>query len=390
MIGASWGRKQHAELRRIVNLAKEADSNLGKARAITTQLVSGDTSFPFYTLKQFRDADQPDRACFQALVSLDRRLHNITDVREIEERLFVQIYDWPSQPIVQELGLVVKNQVTINGIQVHQLEPMRPFWVTGSITEELGVQHAVRAGGTKWIYPPDLRHRKAPPQVPVAIDEQVTHGSPQRLTDKLAMLREDPTMASLCPTEAHQVIQQIKDPKVIIDSALSREWEHWGNPRWWSGFERYKKELEEAKRSKEIKLENWIAYVSDKVASNHIHRSFRGAEVEHLRKLGEQLTMQVTGKPEDTLSNDTEHNFCMRLAKLSQKPDFCVFRLGLEGGAREKWFRRTQSWDDEWYVGPDPDAKTSAADSPVPDTSSAYQATSPPAASAAGPSTAGP
>ena len=82
-----------------------------------------------FSLKQFRDAEQPLKACYQSLIRVPQVIERLYDLREIETRTHVRIHRTASQPIVETLGLVHKLVAASQGGGDHILEPVRPFWM---------------------------------------------------------------------------------------------------------------------------------------------------------------------------------------------------------------------------------------------------------------------
>ena len=69
----------------------------------------------------------------------------------------------------------------------------------------------------------------------------------------------------------------------------------------------------------------------------------RGWQVDTIRKAAE-LASQYCDVQRDALFN--------KLAKASQKPDFCVKRDSVEDAAtRDRYFPISESWDEHWYSG---------------------------------------
>jgi hypothetical protein len=81
---------------------------LNIARAMGLQLLGNRVPFSMFTMKQFRDNANPDDACYQSIVRIQRTLIEVLDLREIEEPLVIRMHDFPTQPLVQTLGLIGK------------------------------------------------------------------------------------------------------------------------------------------------------------------------------------------------------------------------------------------------------------------------------------------
>lgn len=119
-------------------------------------------------LKQFRDAEDPDRACYQALVlepwSLlaDKPAPRTTWFRR--ERL-VHVYRYPSLPLVQSLGLItrgIRPPREPEGAIADVLEARHPFRTRLGLEIGLGQELSYTAGFLPWIPRYPLRARSTP------------------------------------------------------------------------------------------------------------------------------------------------------------------------------------------------------------------------------------
>jgi len=106
------------------------------------------------TLKQFRDVHDPSRACYQSIAEEDILLQ-IREHGELEGPLAVRIRSYPSQPIVEILGLEVAR--TEPGSKegglpaVDILSPERGIWLQGAM------DHKVKVCRDVWPPPPPGR-----------------------------------------------------------------------------------------------------------------------------------------------------------------------------------------------------------------------------------------
>lgn len=99
------------------------------------------------TLKQFRDAHNPQTACYQSIVEIKRTINHVHNISEIDDGLYVRIYRHPSLPIVEKLGLVPMMDDSERNSKFAQIfQPLRPFWIRMSLTESLGENLFVHAG----------------------------------------------------------------------------------------------------------------------------------------------------------------------------------------------------------------------------------------------------
>jgi len=228
-------------------------------RALALELLGNHTPFSFYTLKQFRDVSEPDKACHQAITRVQRVLKEVFDMREIEEILTVHIHDYPSLNIVETLGLVTgaPRSEPSSGI-VYSIQAVRPFYICATIDEPLAERLADRTAMEGWtIYPPAfetlLSDDPAAPPITVDLKAETLQDQvdPCQMTAIMYQARErlgDSDQERLANNEppitkemARKALGHL-DAKMVIDSVLSREWGNADeNARWRQG----ERELEE-------------------------------------------------------------------------------------------------------------------------------------------------
>lgn len=91
------------------------------------------------TLKQFRDAEDPERACFQALIRSRMTAGRFNGGGLMGGAAYLQgdpsggyrikVFDYASNPIVSSLGLEVEKHVEVGGRSYDMLRPVYPFWI---------------------------------------------------------------------------------------------------------------------------------------------------------------------------------------------------------------------------------------------------------------------
>lgn len=232
------------------------------ARALALELLGNRTPFALYTLKQFRDVHDPDKACYQELVRVPRVLSEVLDIQEIEETLIVRIQDFPSLKLVETLGIVAPAIPESGAGIVYAAQAARSFYIRATVDEPLAERLLSRAGGKHWSLSSDAFKT-------LLSDEE---GAPAIAADGRAealMDRSDPCeMSSLMldasgregrgfgaePADknaypdwlshgrkmfdkaaARRAIRVV-DPQMVIDSVLSREWGNADpNARWRRG-----------------------------------------------------------------------------------------------------------------------------------------------------------
>ena len=107
--------------------------------------------FESIALKQFRDASDANRACYQALVSLEREYTGLPDIACIQEQLEITIHEFDTMQIAKKFGLEGGREKTDRyGRQYFVFEPIKPFWVRGEMQQGLGTNLCWRAGIMDW------------------------------------------------------------------------------------------------------------------------------------------------------------------------------------------------------------------------------------------------
>jgi hypothetical protein len=223
------------------------------ARALALELLGNRTPICMYTLKQFRDVRDPDKACHQAITRVVRELKEVVDLREIEETLTVHFHDFPSLQIVETLGIVAVTppEAHATGI-VYSAQAVRPFYIQGTLDEPLAERLADRTADEGWtIYPPAFQTilSDGADSPVITVDEKA-----ETLQDQV-----DPCQMSSIMYQAHERLRRTPeerlangeraiskaqarsaldrvDPQMVIDSVLSREWGNADeNSRWREG-----------------------------------------------------------------------------------------------------------------------------------------------------------
>jgi hypothetical protein len=107
-------------------------------------------------LKQFRDATEPDRACYQSLILEPWTLSRPGQVKRLQEGTAVRIYRYPSLPLVEKLGLQHASMVPpaqSDGAIADILHPESPFRIRLSVETGLGEVLSHSAGILPWKIP---------------------------------------------------------------------------------------------------------------------------------------------------------------------------------------------------------------------------------------------
>src|SRR5262249_49397350 len=108
-IAAVWGNHLKKEVRRKMLAAKQHYQALQVLKALSLEITAHEYPLTEISLKQFRDAERPDKACYKALVASEHSIKTLWDLREVERSVHVRIQHFPSHPIVWLLDLEIKD-----------------------------------------------------------------------------------------------------------------------------------------------------------------------------------------------------------------------------------------------------------------------------------------
>jgi hypothetical protein len=166
--------------------AHEHDAATKAAQALALEILARRAPINRLSLKQYRDAADFDRACYQAVVHSQRRIERVYEIREMPLPTRIALHRLTNYPIAETLGLRVER--TRSGTHVvDELEPVRPFWLRASVSEDLGrvvaaVDPHVEPDGPDepprhWRFsPPGPSDPDAPRRPPVATPPSYFHG----------------------------------------------------------------------------------------------------------------------------------------------------------------------------------------------------------------------
>lgn len=258
-VAETWGHRLKTELRRKEALAEQNPARLADLKALALELLGNGRSVNEITLKQFRAVKDPTKACYQAIVKTSAIIERLHDLREIERQLHVRILRYASQPIVDTLGLVVKRtEVTDDGV-AQVLEPVRPFWLRLDLRIAEADNLLERTMGSLALQPAVKMLQPRPyfqaqdnigvgPYLVREIEDQRDRRPPfwdhrnKRQNLKVWVREWNREIAE--GTLRGQRARRLKladavaaaeglEPQLAIESILSHEWAHWGNPRWY-------------------------------------------------------------------------------------------------------------------------------------------------------------
>lgn len=121
------------------------------------------------TLKQFRDADEPDRACYQSLVLEPwvATSASVDDFKQLPHDIKIRIYRYPSLPLVETLGLIADDVLFPSepgGAIADVFKADWPYRVKLGLEIGLGRELSRAAGLLPWIHTPPAAAETAKPQ----------------------------------------------------------------------------------------------------------------------------------------------------------------------------------------------------------------------------------
>lgn len=250
-VADTWGEELLRDHRDKIARKGDHPEAFDDLRALAVELLANRQPINIITLKQFRDVEEPLCACYQALVLGRREIDVVYDLREIEETVHVGIHRFPSLPIVEKLGLSIKWTKT-GAEAVDVLQPVRPFWMRVGLKDYLGVNLCWRID-TKWqrealqpFYFESAAATDVGRSLVAELDAEAyakqrvraaAHDwlrevvqAEQTKTKPGGKAKASEPSARLSRPEAAEAVELI-DPQMAIDSILSKEWLHWGNPR---------------------------------------------------------------------------------------------------------------------------------------------------------------
>jgi hypothetical protein len=236
-----WSESLRAELLEKKGIKAQAPGDLKIGRALALEILGNQMPIAAYSLKQFRDVADPDKACYQSLVRVPRLITELYDLAEIEDTLIVHIHDYPSLDIVDQLGLVAtKLPASSSGI-VSTVQPVRPFYIRAALHEPLAERLTWRATGAEWNIDSkaafstllsneegaqpitaDFEAEKLQDEMDPCRMSAIMLQAAQRL-GMTAAEREEKNLPAFSKAQARDALGKI-DAQSVIESVLSREW----------------------------------------------------------------------------------------------------------------------------------------------------------------------
>lgn len=225
------------------------------------------------TLKQFRDAQNPQVACYQSIVEIEQTITRVYNIAEIEDGLYVRIYRQQSLPIVEKLGLVpMIDHPGRNNKFAQIFQPLRPFWMRLSLTENLGKNLLVHAAS--WRKSADQRvdvdwmrwsekHTVSIWATNPGLDARESLG-PCGLRQRVFRLSQ-PMSGIYYPTQDTPFYYMPKhlvdnfDPQYFVEHVLGNYWERWDDEcPWTKEFDNLRQQRDAACRGKDA-LDSMLA-----------------------------------------------------------------------------------------------------------------------------------
>ncbi|MGP1676449.1 MAG: hypothetical protein ACTS6J_04750 [Burkholderiales bacterium] len=244
VVADRWSAILRAEQKRKKDTKLAYGQQMTEACRLGLSLLQNEFPFAIYTLKQFRDVTDPDKACYQSIACIPRTIKDVLDLREVEEPLTLVVHEFPTQPIVSLLGLVGFTAASDSSGIAYAMQPLRPFVIRMTMQEGLGEYLLARSGTTHWkqpnVPPPASEPKVTLPLPTISSTRAILEvGDPSRIErgvgDPRKPEQQHETAQALMPTEISNMIKCI-DPQMVIDTFLSREISNWSaNARWLQG-----------------------------------------------------------------------------------------------------------------------------------------------------------
>lgn len=254
-VAGSWGEKMLQDYASKVARSEQHRTEFDHLRSLALEFIARESPITHVTLKQFRDAEVPTEACFQQLLLSRNAMESVFEMREIEDSIHVLIHNYPSQPIVETLGLIPKvldsekpafPGRSAEGAEICYLQPIRPFWAKVAI-KALPRQSLCWRSGDKqwdecaieneaWKEESYVRRGRGMPRIDARVLRFIQNRPPeiggQRWYNlKISMHNWLRTMAKKHPAEPKEwsrttvsAIERI-EPQMALESILSQGWE---------------------------------------------------------------------------------------------------------------------------------------------------------------------
>jgi hypothetical protein len=274
-----WCETLRTELGAKKRIKNERGDDLKIARALTLELLGNQMPFTAYSMKQFRDAGEPEKACYQSLVKVPRQIKELVAVQEIEDTLVVTIHNYPSLDIVSQLGLVATQLPGGSSGVVSTAQAIRPFFVRGTFYEPLALRLAYRAGSRQWSLDPRIAFStmlgddESRPAITADLLAETLQDQmdPCRISalmlqaaQRLAWTpkrRKEKDAPAITLQQARDALAQI-DPQTVVECILSREWGNADeNARWRDGRQKIVNKLNPVRSADDLFVQSTLCLV---------------------------------------------------------------------------------------------------------------------------------
>ena len=111
----------------------------------------GQPSLTRYNLKQYRDARQVGRACYQAVTAMPWYVEQGYELTPIEPSVTIRLATTPAYPIAQTLGLVTKDEKPNGKRRFQIIAPKASFQLRAHLREELARTLCWRTHEGRWL-----------------------------------------------------------------------------------------------------------------------------------------------------------------------------------------------------------------------------------------------
>jgi hypothetical protein len=290
-----WARTLRSELLDKKQTARDQAEDFRAARTLALELLANRTPLSMYSLKQFRDVVDPDKACYQALVRVPRAIQELNDLTEIEETLVVRIHDYPKLDIVRTLGLIgVRDSSAGPGI-VYNVQAIRPFTLRAKLSEALSERLMFRTGTRIWTLEDTAFGGRMGTRSPEAATIRVHPGDekvqdridPSNMAVVMAVSRARSKNTAPISRETARSATGLIDPQMVLESVLSREWgSRRSDARWRQGRTALQRAIDRLPQGAELH-NHALVEVCRHTLEPSLQR--RGAPPLHAEKLFEML-----------------------------------------------------------------------------------------------------
>lgn len=179
---ADLGANRYQEFIDLGYLQAASDLGFQYLRALLPRAIGDPNIAPFpqavgyegnaVNLKQFRDAEDPNSACYQAITVSKMTMERINDAGLLLDlrsgdppsgRFLLRLFRYATQPIVENLGLEVAGRASVGDWDVTLLEPQMPFWMNADLSYGQGETLCWRSRCAGWSEDTPLPLTKSDP-----------------------------------------------------------------------------------------------------------------------------------------------------------------------------------------------------------------------------------